>query len=129
MGTLWNLPLAVRGQVRTQAEPGVVAEVAEAPGIQPVFLDPPAAHTILVIKLENRGLATSDCRVAVCQYGARPTPRRHCQLSGCEMATEIRMPKVPFRRVADRAFNDFLTTGHSKEPLTNCLQELFHAGQ
>jgi hypothetical protein len=83
----------------------VVAEVAEAPGIQPMFVDPPAAHTILVIKLQNRGLASSDVqsslRVAVCQYGTRPMPLRHCQLSGCEMATEIRMLKVPFRSVAD----------------------------
>ena len=76
----------------------MVAEVAEAPGIQPVFLDPPAAHTILVIKLENRGLATSDCRVAVCQYGARLMPLCHCQLSGCEMATEHVQPRFECRR-------------------------------
>ncbi len=71
MGALWNLPLpvAVRGQAQAQADPGVVAEVAAAPGIQPIFVDPPAAHTIvLVTKLQNRGLASSD--------GARLMPLR-----------------------------------------------------
>jgi hypothetical protein len=67
----------MRGQAQTQAEPGVVAEVAEAPGIQPVFVDPPAAHTILVIKLQNRGLATSDCRVSESPSASTVLGRRH----------------------------------------------------
>ncbi len=78
----------MRGQAQTEAAPGVVAEVAKAPGIQLVIVDPLAAHTVLVIKLQNRGLASSDGRVCEspsastvldgCNYG-------HCQLSGCEM--------------------------------------------
>jgi hypothetical protein len=125
------LRLAVRGQVQTEADPrgrrgrrgswhsaGVCRSSSGA-----YYSSNQAAEPC------RSGLASSDVRsslrVAVCQYGARPMPLRHCQLSGCEMATEIRLLRVPLRSVADadRALEGFLTKGHSKEPLRNGLHK------